>query len=126
MGINFHEIVLPCEKAKISTPCKKPAIWYTFCGVLVLGPIPAVTHATIYLMMDSTHHISTPAEPFYLNTVAMCNGNRIFEFHRSLDMLMVQMFYESLDKISKFTPGDACVIHSSIQKFTILSYHNNH
>ena len=26
MGINFHEIALPREKAKISTPRKKPAI----------------------------------------------------------------------------------------------------
>ena len=26
MGINFHEIVLPRKKVKISTPHKKPAI----------------------------------------------------------------------------------------------------
>ena len=36
MGINFHKIVLPLEKSKISTPRRKLAIWYNVIVVFFL------------------------------------------------------------------------------------------
>ena len=30
IGIDFHEIVMSCEEAKISILCKKPAIRYSY------------------------------------------------------------------------------------------------